>query len=360
MKAAIMEANHEPMVIDEVSLEKPGDHEVHVKWKATGVCHSDVSIWEGKLPLPPPAILGHEGAGVVVSAGKNDYGLAAGDHVIGTFVPVCGQCFFCQSGQPFVCATAGDIMFRPAGTRSDGSPVGGALGLATFGEEAVVHESSLVKVPEEFAFDQAALVGCGVTTGVGSVLNAAKVKEGSSCAVIGCGGVGQAVIQGCRIAGASEIIAIEPNEAKRNASLHFGATKTVNPSDDDAVEAVKGMTEGRGADYAFEVVGVPALQRQAYDMTRPGGSVVWVGVTNYIDEVSVPAAGTTLENKNIIGTIYGSAKVREDFVKFLNYTKEGSLDLGSMVSQRVKLADINDTFTAMLEGDVIRSVVVYD
>ncbi|MFP6610329.1 MAG: Zn-dependent alcohol dehydrogenase [Deltaproteobacteria bacterium] len=361
MKAAIMEANHEPMVIDEVHIGEPGDHEVHVKWEATGVCHSDVSIWQGKLPIPPPAILGHEGAGVVVSAGKNDYGLAAGDHVIGSFVPVCGQCFFCKNGQPFVCATALEIMFRRPFTRSDGSDLGvGPGGLATFAEEAVVHESALVKIPEEFAFDQAALVGCGVTTGVGSVLNAAKVKEGSSCAVIGCGGVGQAVIQGCRIAGASEIIAVEPNEAKRKVAEGFGATKTVNPSDEDAVEAVKALTEGRGVDYGFEVVGVPALQRQAYDMTRDGGSVVWVGVPNYTDEVSVPAAGTPLANKSIIGTIYGSAKVREDFVKFLNYTKEGSLDLGSMVSQRVKLADINDTFTAMLEGDVIRSVVVYD
>ena len=361
MKAAIMEANNEPLVIDEVIIGTPGDHEIHVKWGATGVCHSDVSIWQGKLPIPPPAVLGHEGAGVVLEAGKNDYGLSAGDHVIGSFVPVCGKCFFCRNDQPFVCATALEIMFRRPFTRSDGSDLGvGPGGLATFAEEAIVHESALVKIPEEFPFDQAALVGCGVTTGVGSVLNAAQVKAGSTCAVIGCGGVGQAVIQGCRIAGAEQIIAVEPNEAKRNASKNFGATHTVNPSDEDATEYVKGLTEGRGADYAFEVVGVPTLQRQAYDMTRPGGSVVWVGVPNYIDEVSVPAAGTPLENKNIIGTIYGSSKVREDFVKFLNYSKEGDLDLGSMVSQRLKLEDVNESFTAMLEGDVIRSVIVYD
>ena len=362
MKAAIMLANNEPMVIEDVNLADPGDNEVHVKWGATGVCHSDVSIWQGKLPLPPPAILGHEGAGVVVSAGKNDYGLETGDHVIGSFVPTCGECFYCKNDQAFVCEKALEIgMGRFPFSRQDGSPLlCGPGGLATFAEETVVHEAALVKIPADFSLEQAALVGCGVTTGVGAALFAAEVKAGSTCVVIGCGGVGQAVIQGCRVAGAEQIIAVDLNESKRSASINFGATHSVNPNDEDLGEFVKGLTDGRGADYAFEVVGVPVLQRQAYDITRPGGSVIWVGIPSYLDECSIPSALLPLENKRIVGTIYGSANVRTDFVKFINFAKEGKLDLEGMVSQRIKLEDLNDAFTAMLEGDVIRSVINYD
>jgi S-(hydroxymethyl)glutathione dehydrogenase/alcohol dehydrogenase len=363
MKACLFLANNEPLTVEEMTLDAPSNPgEVHVKWSATGVCHSDLSIWQGKLPLPPGCILGHEGAGVVVDPGQNSIGLEKGDHVIGSFVPACGACYYCTHGQPFVCEQALMIgMSIMPFTRSDGSKMFGAVGgLATFAEESLVHESALVKIPSDFPLEQACLIGCGVTTGVGAAINAAKVQPGQTVAVIGCGGVGQSVIQGCRIAGAENIIAIDLNEAKRAAATKFGATHTHDPSVGDATEFVKELTGGRGADVAFEVVGVTALQRQAYDMTRPGGSTCFVGVPDLMAEVSLPGALIALENKSIIGTIYGSADVRKDFVKFVNYAKNGDLDLADMVSQRITINEINDAFKAMEEGDVIRSVVIYD
>ncbi len=362
MKGAVFVANNEPLVIEEMQLDPPGPNEVHVKWHATGVCHSDVSIWNGTLPLPAPSILGHEGAGVVVAAGENRWGFKQGDHVIGSFIPTCGECFFCKNGQAFVCAKALEIgMGRMPFTRPDGSRVMGAVGgLAGFAEETVVHEAAIVKIPEDFPLDQAALLGCGVTTGVGAALFAAKVKPGSACAVIGCGGVGLAAVQGCRIGGAEKIIAIDINPSKRKAAEEMGATHSIDPSENDPVEAVKELTEGRGADFAFEVVGHTKLQRQAYDMTRPGGVCCWVGIPNMAEEISIPAAMIALENKSIVGTIYGSANVRTDFVKLIDWAKKGDLELEKMVSRKIPIEDINDAFRAMLEGEVIRSVVVYD
>lgn len=362
MKAAIFVGNDAPLEIEDVSLDAPGPGEVHVKWAASGVCHSDISIVEGKLPLPPPAIIGHEGAGVVAAVGDGVTEFAAGDHVIGVFQPACGGCYFCERGQSFVCANAIEIgMSRMPFERGDGSrPLPGPGGLCTFAEETVVAPQSLVKIDSSFDLKQAALIGCGVTTGVGSALFAAKVNGEESVAVIGCGGVGLAVVQGCKIGGAKEIIAIDPEPKKRKWAEEFGATKTIDPSETDAVEAIQGMTEGRGCDLAFEVVGVPALQRQAYDMTRPGGKVCWVGVPNVADEVSVPAGLIVLQNKQIIGTMYGSANVNTDFTKLVEFAKKGDLDLGKMVTQEIALDDINDSFRAMLEGEVIRSMVVYN
>jgi S-(hydroxymethyl)glutathione dehydrogenase / alcohol dehydrogenase len=362
MKAAVFVANLEPLVIEDLKLDTPGPNEVHVKWSASGVCHSDVSIWNGTLPLPAPSVLGHEGAGVVIDAGQNRTGFKKGDHVIGTFVPTCGECFYCKSGQAFICAKAIEIgMGRMPFTRPDGSRLMGAVGgLGTFAAESVVHEAAIVKIPSDFPLEEAALIGCGVTTGVGSVLFAAKVKPGSTCAIIGCGGVGLAAVQGCRIAGADKIIAIDLNPSKRKAAEEFGATDSIDPSERDAVELVKEMTGGRGADYAFEVVGNTKLQRQAYDMTRPGGVCCWVGIPNMMEEVSVPAAMIALENKTIVGTLYGSANVRTDFIKLIEFAKKGSLELEKMVSRKIKIEEINDAFRAMLEGEVIRSVVVYD
>jgi len=362
MKGAIFQANNEPLVIEELELDAPGEGEVHVKWGATGICHSDVSIWNGTLPLPPPSVLGHEGAGVVVAAGKNKSGFKTGDHVIGTFVPTCGECFYCKNQQAFACARALEIgMGRMPFTRADGSRLMGAVGgLAGFAEETVVHEAAIVKIPSDFPLEQACLIGCGVTTGVGAALFAAKVKPGSTTAIIGCGGVGLAAVQGCRIAGAENIVAIDTNPAKRKAAEEMGATHSVDPSENDPVDFLKNMTEGRGADYAFEVVGSTTLQRQAYDMTRPGGVCCWVGIPNMASEVSIPGAMIALENKTIMGTLYGSANVKTDFVKLIELAKKGDLDLEKMVSRRVKLEDVNDAFRAMLEGEVIRSVIVYD
>jgi len=362
MRACIHVGTNEPMVVEEVALDAPGEHEVHVKWRASGVCHSDLSVWNGSLPVPTPNILGHEGAGVVVAAGRNDAGFAPGDHVIGNFRPSCGKCYFCERGQPYVCRNTLKLaMGRSPWQRADGSKlIGGVGGLGTFAEESVVHEGALVRIPKDFSLVEGALIGCGVTTGVGAVLFAARVDEGDTCAVIGCGGVGQSVIQGCRLAGAANIVAVDPNAARRKAAQQSGATHTVDPTQEDTAELVRELTAKRGADVAFEVVGVPELQRQAYDLTRPGGKVVWVGIPPVTAEVRLPSAVMVLQNKQVIGTIFGSANVRRDMLTLIDYTKRGDLDVGSMVSQRIGIDDINDAFRAMLEGDVIRSVVMYD
>jgi Zn-dependent alcohol dehydrogenase len=362
MKAALFLEQLKPMPIEEIDLDPPGQGEVHVKWSATGVCHSDVSFWNGNIPVPPPCIIGHEGAGKVVAVGPGVKDFAPGDHVVGTFVPTCGECFYCKSGQAYVCAKALEIGFgRMPFARKDGSRVmPGPGGLSTFAEETVCSPAALVKIPKDFDLVEAALVGCGVTTGVGSAIWAAKVKPGATAVVIGCGGVGLSVVQGCRIAKAGKIIAVDLNPEKRKAAMEFGATHTVDPSESDLAEYVRGQTEGRGADYAFEVVGNPKLQRQAYDVTRPGGAVVWVGVPNIASEVSLPGALVVLENKSIIGTIYGSANVRTDFVKLIEFVKKGDLNLKGMVSRKLALEEVNDSFRAMLEGEVIRSVIVYN
>ena len=351
-----------PLVIEDVSLDPPQANEVHVKWAATGVCHSDVSMWNGTIPIPPPCILGHEGAGVVAGVGDGVSEFAVGDHVIGSFVPACGECFYCRNDQAFVCARALEIGFgRMPFERSDGSRVmPGPGGLSTFAEETICDPAALVKIPSDFDLEQAALIGCGVTTGVGSALWAAKVREGQTTVVIGCGGVGLSVIQGCRIAKAENIVAVDLNPEKRKFAEEHGANHSVDPSETNLDEFVRGLTDGRGADVAFEVVGNTALQRQAYDITRPGGVVCWVGIPNIAEEVSIPGALCALENKTIVGTVYGSANVKQDFVKVVEFAKKGDLDLKSMVSRELALEEVNDSFRAMLEGEVIRSVIVYD
>jgi len=362
MKAAIFVANNEPIVVEEVTLDPPGPGQVHVKWSHCGICHSDVSIWNGTLPIPAPTILGHEGAGIVMDVGEGVTEFRTGDHVIGSFVPTCGECYYCKNGQSYVCGRSLEIgMSCMPFTRPDGSRTLGAVGgLAGFAQESIVSTAAIVKIPADFPLDEAALVGCGVTTGVGAALFAAKVTAGSTCVVIGCGGVGLAAVQGCRLAKARNIIAVDLNPSKRKAAEEFGATHSVDPSEVDAGQFVRDLTEGRGADFAFEVVGNTTLQRQAYDMTRPGGVCCWVGIPNMASEVSVPAAMIALEAKTIVGTIYGNAHVKEDFVRLVDFAKKGDLNLKGMVSRTVKIDQINEAFRAMLEGEVIRSVLVHD
>jgi len=361
MKAALFLEQDKPMPIEDITLDPPGPGEVHVKWAASGVCHSDISFWNGTIPIPPPTIIGHEGAGRVVSLGEGVKDFAPGDHVIGSFVPTCGECFYCKNGQAYVCEKSLEIGFgRMPFIRKDGSRMlPGPGGLSTFAEETVCSPAALVKIPKEFDLIEAALIGCGVTTGVGSALWAGKVTKGSTTVVIGCGGVGLSVVQGCRIAKAGKIIAVDLNPEKRKIAEKFGATHSVDPAEVDLGEYIRKVNDGRGADYSFEVVGSPKLQRQAYDVTRPGGVCIWVGVPNLATEATIPSALMVLENKSIVGTVYGSANVRTDFVKLLEFSKKGELDLKGMVSRRIALEEVNDAFRAMMEGEVIRSVIVY-
>jgi S-(hydroxymethyl)glutathione dehydrogenase/alcohol dehydrogenase len=357
MRAAIFLEQDSDLVVEDVTAADPGPRDVVVQITASGVCHSDLSVINGTLPMPPPAILGHEGTGIVESVGSEVSRVKKGDRVIGSFIPACGVCWFCRNHQSNLCEQTYAVMGSPRATRSDGTPLMAMTGLGTFADVMTCNEISLVKVETDLPDEQLALIGCGVTTGVGAALNTAQVVPGSTVAVIGCGGVGQAVIQGARIAGAARIIAIDPVELKRTTALQFGATDTIDPSDGGALAQVQALTGGRGADYAFEVIGNPKTVQQAFDMTRSGGACIVVGVPRFDQTIELPSMSLVLQEKRVLGTVYGSAQVNRDFPRLIGLVEQGRLDLGDMVTRRMHLDDINDAFKAMQAGEVIRSVI---
>jgi S-(hydroxymethyl)glutathione dehydrogenase/alcohol dehydrogenase len=358
MRAAIFTEPDGPLSVEDVSPVDPGPRDVVVEITASGICHSDLSVINGTLPMPPPAILGHEGTGIVQEIGSEVRHLAVGDRVIGSFIPACGVCSFCHHDQSNLCENTYTVMANPRATRSDGSIVPSMTGLGTFANQMTCDEISLVKVETDLPDDQLALIGCGVTTGVGSALNTAKVEPGSSVVVIGCGGVGMAVIQGARIAGAAQIIAVDTVGLKRDLALTLGATDVIDPAAGDTVSQVQALTSGRGVDYAFEVIGVPELITTAFNCVRSGGTAVAVGVPRFDQEVTIPSFPLILSEKRLLGTVYGSAQVRRDFPRLIGLVESGKLDLDHMVSKTFGLDDINDGFDAMKSGEVIRSVIV--
>src|SRR3954447_7072702 len=357
MRAAIFTGTIDLSVEDVTPLD-PGPADVVVRIGASGVCHSDVSAADGTLPTPPPCILGHEGAGTIEWVGPEVTRVAVGDHVIASFIPACGNCFWCLRGQSNLCSMSSEVMMLPKATRADGSVANSMTGLGTFADQMTCNQANVVKVDTDLPDSQLALIGCGVTTGVGAALTTARIAPGSTVAVMGCGGVGQAVIQGARIAGASRIFAIDPVELKRKTAEQLGATDLIDPAKGDPVSQVQELTGGRGADYAFEVIGLPETILQAYNTARRGGTVVVVGAARMDAVVTMSAFQLFYEEKKLLGCIYGSAQVQRDFPRFIALTETGRLDLGSMVSRRIALDEVNDAFRAMQAGEVIRSVIV--
>jgi S-(hydroxymethyl)glutathione dehydrogenase/alcohol dehydrogenase len=358
MRAAVLRQVGDAMVdiVDDAELEDTGPGMVRVAIHATGVCHSDLSVMNGTIPSAAPCILGHEGAGEIVEIGRGVTDLAVGDHVIVCWVPPCGKCNFCLTGQANLCT---EIMFSVAGTsphfRVGGEPVFGMAGTGTFAEEVLLPHQAAIKIGKEVPWDIASLVGCGVTTGVGAAVNAAKVTPGSSVVVFGCGGVGISVIQGARLAGAAEIVAVDLVEDKREGAKRFGATHAVHP---DQVGAASGeITGGIGFDYGFEVIGLPTTIRAVYDAVRRGGTACVVGVGRGDATVQFNAFEFFFNEKNLRGTIYGSADVRVEFPRLLRLWRAGRLDLDGMISKRAKLDGINQAFDDMNAGRVIRTVV---
>lgn len=357
MKAAVFVGDAAKLAIEELKPNPPGPRDVVVEIAASGVCHSDLSIMRGYVPLPPGMVLGHEGTGHVVETGAEVSRVKKGDRVIASFVPACGACWHCLHEQSELCDRENDVSVAVRGTRPDGSPYFCMTGLGTFADTMTVDEASVVKVETDLPASQLALLGCGVTTGVGAALNTAKVKPGASVAVLGCGGVGQSVIQGARIAGAGRIIAIDPQELKQKTAKRLGATDIVDPSKGDPVEQVKALTGGRGVDYSFEVIGLPETIVSAYNMTRRGGDMIVVGMARFDAQFTLPAFGIFFEEKTVRGCKYGSAQVRRDFPRFVELIETGRLDTSSMVSKTIKLDQVNDAFRAMEAGEVIRSVI---
>jgi len=341
MKAAIYVGESTALSLEQVKPNPPGPRDVIVEIGASGVCHSDLSIMRGYVPVPPGMVLGHEGAGRVVETGPEVSRVKKGDRVIASFVPACGACWHCLREQTELCELEPEVSSQMRGTRPDGNPYFCMTGLGTFAEVMTVDESSVVRVETDIPDAQLALIGCGVTTGVGAALNTAKVKPGSSVAVLGCGGVGQAVIQGARIAGAGRIIAIDPQELKRRTAKQLGATDTIDPSKDDPVE----------------VIGLPETILTTYNLARRGGEVIIVGMARFDAQFTLPAFGIFYEEKTVKGCKYGSAQVRRDFPRFVELIETHRLDTSAMVSKTIKLEGVNDAFRAMEAGEVIRSVI---
>ena len=357
MRAAIFTEQNGPLSVEDVTPTDPGPGDVIVRITASGLCHSDISVINGSLPMPPPAILGHEGTGVVESVGAEVSRLEVGDRVIGSFIPACGVCWYCHNDQSNLCENTYTVMMNPRATRSDGTLLPTMTGLGTFAEQMTCAEMSLVKVETDLPDEMLALIGCGVTTGVGAALFTAKVTPGSSAVVIGCGGVGQAVIQGARIAGAARIIAVDPVALKRDTALKLGATDAIDPTAGDLMTQVLELTGGRGGDFVFEVIGNPDLITQAFMCTRAGGTTIAVGVPRSDASVSIPTFPLVLQEKRLLGCVYGSAQVRRDFPLLIGLVETGRLDVGDMVTRKLDLDEINDGFRAMQDGEVIRSVI---
>jgi S-(hydroxymethyl)glutathione dehydrogenase/alcohol dehydrogenase len=364
MKAAVHTGTDVPLVVhDDIEIAEPGPGEVLVDIVASGVCHSDLSVLNGTIPLPTPIVLGHEGAGIVRGLGEGVTKVAVGDHVVLSFVPNCGECYACKRGQGNLCekaamASAAGMLDGTTRLTLDGAPLHQMACLGTFGGQAIVPEISMVKIPDDVPLDVAALIGCGVLTGVGAALNTASIKPGDTVAVVGCGGVGLNVIQGARIAGAGKIIAIDMFDSKLEMAKEFGATDVVNASERDAGGAVMSLNDGRGADVAFEVIGLKPTIEAVINMIRPGGEAILVGVPRMDVMLELNAAFTFLYlAKTIKGCWYGSVNVQEDVPKLLELWRSGDLKLTELISREITVNDINEAFEAMQSGEVARSVI---
>lgn len=366
MKAAVLQDYGKEITVEDLEVQAPKKGEVLVKIKAAGICHSDLHVVNADLPLPVPMVLGHEGAGIVEAVGEGVTRVQTGDHVVLNWVPECGTCHYCNIGRKDMCDTA--QFTAQTGTLPDGTTrfhkgdqdIYQFSMTGTFAEYTVVPENGVIPIPEDVPFAQAALVGCGVLTGVGAVVNTAKVRPGSSVVVIGAGGVGLNVIQGANLAGAEKIIAVDLSRGKFETAKVFGATHTVDANEEDVIDRVLELTEGRGADYAFEVIGSPATIAQAYNCLDKGGTAVVVGVAPPHSEVSVNAFSIPATARTITGSWYGQSNPIVDIPKILNLYKAKKIKLDELISKTYHSLDgVNEAFRDMKEGKVARSVIEF-
>jgi S-(hydroxymethyl)glutathione dehydrogenase/alcohol dehydrogenase len=347
-----MRANNAPLELEEVQIDDPGPGEVLVKTVASGICHSDLTVIEGGLPMPPPCILGHEPAGTVEVVGEGVADFAPGDHVIGCLTAWCGVCRFCTGGRPYLCPT--QFVGRPEGSRprltdESGDAITQFANLSSFAERMLCPERSLVKIRDDMPLDRAALIGCGVTTGLGAALNTVHIP----------GGVGLSALQGARIVGAGRIIAVDAQPWKFGLAQKLGATDCIDAKDGDPVAAVHELTGG-GADFVFECIGLVPTVQQAVAMTCRGGTTVLVGVVPMTELVPILAADITLQEKKITGSYMGSNRFRFDMPKYVDFYLDGRLHLDEMISSRLELDEVNEGFDRMRKGEAARQVIVFD
>ncbi len=365
IRAAVLRAPHSPILVEDVWIDEPKAGEVAVRIKAAGVCHSDWHLVTGDTKHPVPVVLGHEGAGIVEQVGPGVVGLEVGDHVALNWAPSCGRCFYCLNGRPALCAAyTGPIW---AGTMQDGttrlsvagSPLYTYCALGCFADVSVVPDVCCVKLPNQVPFEAAAVIGCAVTTGVGSVLNTAQVPAGSSVVVFGVGGVGLSTIMGAVLAGATTIIAVDPLVSRLQAAIDLGATHALAPGE-NVIDQIRELTETRGADFVFEAVGIPAVQEICLSAARPGGTIVFSGLAPMGSSTNLPGAILVREEKTVKGSYYGTANPPSDFVRYAEEFRLGRLPLDRFISHRYRLDDIAKAFDDMLSGAVRRGVILFD
>jgi len=360
--AAVIEAPGKDFVVETVHLSAPGPSEVLVRIEASGVCHSDWNAASGASATPMPAVLGHEGAGVVEELGSAVTRVRAGDRVVLSWLPTCGVCPACMRGDLSLCANSTTYMGRGALPSGEirlsrrSSPLYHYSYLSTFARHAVVDERSCVRLAEDADLEVACLVGCAVTTGVGAVFNKAKIEPGSSVVVFGGGGVGLSALMAARFAGADTVIVVDPVASKRELADELGATATFDGKDANFAEQLRELCPG-GADYAFEAAGLPSLAATAFDAIRPGGMVVLVGVPADGEVVSFPGNVVVRSEKIVTGTFYGSARPPLDMPLIMRLYAEGRFPLDRFVTERYPLEGVNEAFAAMLEGRVVRAVL---
>jgi S-(hydroxymethyl)glutathione dehydrogenase/alcohol dehydrogenase len=363
-KAVIARELDRPVVVEEVTFDPPARGEVVIKIGAVGVCHSDLSAANGTIAFPLPLILGHEAAGTVIEIGDGVTGLAVGDHVVANWIYMCGQCHYCRAGRPVLCDQQGKALYTmfDGTTRTrdaSGKPVHVFSGVGVMAELAVVHERNLVKYDPRVPADRAALVGCAVTTGVGAALNTARVRAGTTCGVWGTGGVGLNVIQGCAIAGAARIIAIDTSEAKLEFARTFGATDVIKAAPgEDLTKQLKKLTGG-GLDYAFECVGSGEVAAAAYRAIRRGGLAVVVGVAPATAQTTLVTRTLPFEEKTLTGSYFGSARPAEDFPRMLALYADGKLKLDELITRRYTIDEAPQAFADLESGRNARGVIVF-
>lgn len=364
IQAAVLHTPNTPFVIETLTLHPPKQGEVLVRVAACGVCHSDYHLLTGTTQHPLPVVCGHEGAGIVEAIGEGVSRVQPGDHVILNWAPACETCFYCQHGKSNLCETftgpiwAGTMLDGTPRLYRDGQPVYHYCGLASFAEYTVVPAQSCIPIRKDVPLKIASLVGCAVATGFGAAVYTAGVRPGESVVVFGCGGVGLNTLQGAALCGASVIIAVDTNPAKMQLAQQFGATHTLMAGA-HVLQAVRQLTGGRGADHAFEAVGIPTLQELALEAARPGGTVILAGLSPMGSSTNLPGAVITRTEKTVKGSYYGSVNASRDFPLLLDLYVNGKLKLAELVSQEYPLSAINHAFEVMLKGEIARGVIVF-
>lgn len=359
MKAALVREFGGGFVTEDIALAAPIGREVLIDVKASGLCHTDLTMSRNNLGFEPPMLLGHEAAGVVVAVGPGVTELAVGDHVVGCLVQSCGSCEACLTGRTFQCEHP-EKTLRAAGeaprVTAGGEAVAQAFGLGGFAQQALIHENQLVKVDERIPFAQAALLGCGVVTGAGAVINTANTQAGDSVVIIGVGGVGLNAINGALIAGATKIIAVDIADDKLEKAKKFGATHTINSSKVDPVAAVLEIT-GAGADSAFDFVGVPAVTQQGLDMVRPGGGLYCIGILDPAATIPLLTVGLIGAQKRIQGVYMGSTTPKHDIPLYADLYLQGRFNLDDLMSKEIALDEINEGYESLRDSSITRVVI---